>query len=498
MSATKRQIWGGHLQGSPDALMVSFCSGRDVSPVPMADAVLLPFDLWTNRAHALMLARRGILPLDLLGPLLGALNDLEDAWRLGTFQLDPALEDVHVNVERYVSARAGADIGGRLHTARSRNDQVVCDMRLYLRAALLELGHAVCGLARGVLDQAQTHADTVMPGFTHHQPAMITTWGHWLAGYAQGLCRDLERIGLALTLVNRNPLGAAASFGTSWPIERELTASLLGFSSVDANTMDCINARWEHETQAAHTYALLMNHLSAMSQDLILLSHPYWGLLELPDKFVTGSSIMPQKRNPDLAEVIKGKAAWVGGMVGGLLSMPKGNMSGFNRDTQWTKYAIMDVVRECQPAPVLLEALYAELKVNAPRMRERLNQGYPEAADFADALARALKLPFRASYDIAAAAVRKSGGAGRIQESAAREALSEAGHDPATTTAILSDLAYPERILGWRDHTGSPHPAQVRQQVSHLRAQVGAQSQTLTTLGAGVEAAWERCRTLKA
>jgi argininosuccinate lyase len=494
MNGAKRQIWGSHLSAPPDALMVRFCAGRDVTPLPMADAELLPYDLWTNRAHAIMLARQGIAPPEVLRRQLEALAALEAEWESGAFQLDPELEDVHVNVERYVSRRGGEEAGGRLHTARSRNDQVVCDCRLYLRAALLEFGEALAALAGALLEQAGAHAETVMPGFTHHQPAMLTTWGHWLCGYVQGLCRDLERVDHAITLLNRNPLGAAAAFGTSWPIDRELTAALLGFDRVDANTLDCVGSRWEHEAQAAGVYALVMNRLAVMAQDLILLSHPYWRFVSLPDVFVTGSSIMPQKRNPDFAEVIKGKCAWLVGMTGGLLALPKGWMSGYNRDSQMAKYAMLDIVRECQPAPVLMKAAFMALRVNREAMRAALDTGFLAATDFADATARALGIAFRAAYDLAARAVRLSGEAGRITAEAAAQALRQAGHDPGKVQDVLAALADPARILAWRTHTGSPAPQQVRAQLATLHAELEQAGAFILRRREQWDTAWRRCR----
>ncbi len=494
MSQANAQIWGGHLATSPDELMVRFCAGRDVTPLPMADAELLPFDLWTNRAHAIMLQRQGIVSAPLLAAMLAALESLEKDAAAGRFALDPALEDVHVNVERYVSLRAGAEVGGRLHTGRSRNDQVVCDMRLFLRGAVLELAEGVAALAATLLQQARGHAETVMPGFTHQQPAMITTWGHWLCAHAQALLRDLERCRLAFDLVNRSPLGAAAAFGTSWPIDRELTARLLAFDRPDGNTLDSMSARWEHEAQLAGTYAMVMNHLAVLCQDVMLLAHPYWGMLALPDAYVTGSSIMPQKRNLDLAEVLRGKTAWLTGMVSGLLAMPKGLMSGYNRDTQITKYAILDVARECQLAPIVLRGLLQGITVNGERMRARLDEGFIASADFADVLARTLGLPFRACYEVAAVAVRKSGSAGRISEAAARDALREAGHDPAAAASVLADLGDPLRIVAWRKHTGAPAPEAVRAQIQVLREELAAHTKFLPERKAAIEQAHAHCR----
>ena len=493
MNPDKAQIWGSHLNAAPDELMLRFCAGRDVSPLPAADHELVPFDLWTNRAHAIMLQRQGIITAGNLRAILLALAGLEADFRKGDFQLDPAAEDVHINVERYVSALAGEDAGGRLHTARSRNDQIACDMRLYLRQALLELGQGVVGLAQRLLESAGRHTETLMPGFTHHQPAMITTWGHWLCAHAQALTRDLERIALALQLVNRNPLGAAASFGTSWPIDRAFTGELMAFEQVELNTLDCISARSELEAQVAFTCVGLMNHLAVMGQDLMMLGHPYWGMLGLPDSFVTGSSIMPQKRNPDFAEVMKGKTAWVIGMSTGLMGLSKGTMSGYNRDSQWSKYAVMDILRECQPAAPLMRAVFTELKVDQAAMRTRLKEGYLAAADFADALARTLELPFRSAYDIAATAVRYAGDAGEITAEAALRAIEESGHSTRRAEEIVTELSDPSRILARRSHTGSPEPEQVKEQIRRFDAILVQRQMELDTLQRKCERAFERC-----
>lgn len=458
----KRQIWGNHLSESPDEMMVQFCSGRDVAGLPMADAVLLPHDLWTNRAHAIMLYRQEIISEKHLTALLKALKALERDWEAGKFELDPALEDVHMNVERYVSRKAGADAGGRLHTGRSRNDQVACDMRLFMRAQLLELGEGVGKLAESLLGQAREHSDTLMPGFSHHQPAMITSWGHWLGAHVQALCRDLERIHNAYDLLNRSPLGAVAGFGTSWPIDRETSAHLLAFANVDYNTLDCISARWEHEAEVAHVCSMMMTHLSILAQDLILLSHPYWGMLTLGDAYVTGSSVMPQKRNPDLAEVIKGKTAWAAGIVTGLMGNPHGAMSGFNRDSQMTKYAVMDVLRECLPAPLVLKGAMESLTIHKEVMTQRLKTGFLAAADFADSLSRELGLPFRAAYDITASAVRRSGDEGVITAQGAAAAMKESGHGAKLPPNLLARFSDPERVVELRQHTGAPAKLPVR------------------------------------
>lgn len=493
----KKQIWGNHLKESPDELMVRFCAGRDVTELPMADAALLPYDVWTNRAHAIMLFRRGIIAEKHITAILKALRALEREFESGKFTLDPALEDVHVNVERYVSRRAGADAGGRLHTARSRNDQVACDMRLFMRDQLLELGAGVGLLAHELLEQAREHSDTLMPGFSHHQPAMITTWGHWLGAHVQALCRDLERIHNAYDLVNRSPLGAVAGFGTSWPIDREAAAGLLAFASVDYNTLDCISARWEHEAEVAHVCSMVMTHFSVLAQDLILLSHPYWGMLTLGDAYVTGSSVMPQKRNPDLAEIIKGKTALTVGIATGLLGTAHGAMSGFNRDSQITKYAVMDVLRECLPAPTVLQGAMASLTVHKEVMTERLNQGFLAAADFADSLSRELGLPFRTAYDITAGAVRHSGSEGVITPQAAAAALDEAGHGAKLPPNLLSRISDPQQAVQARQHTGAPAKLPVRIHVEAYHWRLSGLTDFISKQKRAIERAQDACREFK-
>ena len=503
---SKRQIWGLHLQGAPDALMLAFCAGRDVRPLPMADSELLPFDLWTNRAHVIMLARQGICSQAHAVQILAALNQLESDAEAGRFALDPQLEDVHVNIEAYVTRHCGAAIGGQLHSGRSRNDQVACDMRLYLRAALLEQAETLTDLVATLLEQAREHRQTLLPGITHHQPAMLTSWGHWLAAHAQALLRDLERLAHSLTQLDRNPLGAAAAYGTSWPIDRQLTTQLLGFNETEWNTLDAISARWEHEAQVAFVYAALFDHLAVLGQDLLLLSHPYWGLLTLSDAHVTGSSIMPQKRNPDLIEVTKGKASWLAGVVAGLLGIPKGNPSGYHRDTQLTKYVILDVVRECQPATRLFDDLLRRTRVNAKAMGKRLTGGVL-AADWAEALAREVPLPFREAYNVVALAIGKGsakhGAGAEIDEDSfldpLRQALSEREHAVSDSDfeALWQQMRSPQRLLERRQHMGAPSAKKMDEQIRVLTDRNEKQRKQIVSRQQHVSKAYDDCRSYR-
>ena len=493
MDKKRAQVWGNHLKKPPNEQNILFCAGRDVQPLPMADELLLPYDIWTNRAHCIMLHKQGLIPSASLSSILAGLNKLEKLVAAGNFSLDPAKEDVHINVEAFVTENQGAEAGGRMHIGRSRNDQSACDMRLYLRAVGLSLFDSVKNLAASLLVQAEKNTESVMPGFTHYQPAMVTTWGHWMCAYVQGLCRDLERLAFAISLVNRNPLGAAAAFGTSWPIDRQLTTELLAFEKIDTNTLDCIVSRWENEAQLAHAGSMLMNHLSIMSQDLMFLSHPYSGLLQIDDDYVTGSSIMPQKKNPDFAEVIKSKAALAHGFLSSLLGIQKGGLSGYNRDTQATKYLLMDLVRECEAAPIILQGVFESLTINTEKMRELCETDFINSVDIADHLARTLNLSFRECYHLLARAVKLSLPETKITTAALKKALAESDH-PTEIAEDLAELHDPQKILKLRQHQGSPSPEQTSLQIEELSAELNSLPAPLVDLQNNIIAAQENCQ----
>jgi argininosuccinate lyase len=494
MQSSKSQVWGGHLSQQPAEANVLFCAGRDVQTVPMADVALLPYDIWTNRAHAIMWYEAEVLPKETLRRILEGLQQLEEAVEAGQFVLDPQREDVHINVEAFVTERQGAEVGGWMHIGRSRNDQAACDTRLYLRDALLRLGTNIQQLAAKILSHAELHTESVMPGFTHYQPGMITTWGHWLCSYAQALLRDLERVVFALGLVDRNPLGAAAAFGTSWSPNRERTTKLLGFDALERNSLDCITARSELEAQVAQVYSALMNHCSLIAQDLIFLSHPYVAMLGINDAFVTGSSIMPQKKNPDFAEVIKGKTAVVHGALQALLSVPKGMISGYNRDSQVSKYLVMDVIRECEGAPEILSGVFSSLEVFTDKMRARCNEGFMNAVDVADMLAREHQIPFRQGYHIVARAVKHAAPATLITQDALQKALDEEELSPVLSAEVFRRLQAPLLLVSQRKHVGGPAPAQVQQHIRAMSSELSQQRQFLQNRQKRIQAAANACR----
>ncbi|MCP4295134.1 MAG: argininosuccinate lyase [Proteobacteria bacterium] len=461
----KSQVWGSRLKSAPDQLNIEFCAGRDVSVIPMAEDSLLIFDIWTNMAHSKMLEKQSIISPTELDEIRNALIRLEKEFIEGSFILDPEKEDVHTNIEAYITDICKVEAGKKIHTGRSRNDQVATDMRLFLRSQVLELIEQVSVLISSILEVAQKEMQSLMPGFTHHQPAMFTTMGHWLTAWSQGLIRDCERLLQDLHLLNRCPLGAAASFGTSWPIDREYTAKLLGFSGVEENTLDCISSRGENEARLGATLSVFMNHLSTISQDIILLSTPYYGMITLDDRFVTGSSIMPQKRNPDFAEVIKSKASMCHGMLSSLLGIQKGAMSGYNRDTQQTKYLVMDLFRECFNAPLVLSGVIESMNVEREVMYQKCEQGFMNSADVADWLARQFHLSFRNCYGLLSLAVKFSEKEGILTLEAMQRAIKETGLVIDVEQSTITFLNSPSAMLDKKQHIGAPSPYSVEQMI---------------------------------
>lgn len=490
-TASSAPIWAKRTGGGPSPRMLAYCAGRDVAGKPAADEALIPYDLWTNRAHCTMLARRGIIDVQTLTKILGALSEIEERWRIGRFRLDPRLEDVHINVERAVASIAGEDAAGVMHTARSRNDQSATDMRLWLRDQLLGRVEGLAAVVGALAAFARKHAATVAPGFTHGQPAMPTSLGHWAASHAFGLARDAQALAMLWTVVNQCPLGAAASFGTSWPIDRDLTAQLLGFERPIPNSLDAISTRWECEARFASVLAIMMTHLSSLGQDLIFHSTPPRRGLRLSQAHVTGSSIMPNKRNPDFAEVTRARANAVAGLSNMLAGVGRGALSGYNRDTQWTKYWIMDVLDEVGEAPELFAEVVAALEVDKAALAESASEGFSLAADLADRLAHTRKLPFRKAYHIVAEAVARDEAHGWITPDTFNEILEREGITPLFGAEEIAGAGDPARAIEERTSFGGPEAHGVREQAKALAADAAS----MRAWAAGNRRALEKAKT---
>lgn len=451
-------------------LAIAYCAGRDMAGRPMADEALLPHDLQTNRAHCAMLCKCGIIERASLAAIERGLTSIERQHRDGAFWLDPALEDVHINVERAVAAISGERAAGVMHTARSRNDQTTTDIRLWLRDHLILMTGATSGLIGELAALARREARTVMAGWTHGQPAMAMTLGHWAAAHAYALTRDVQALRDLWPLINRSPLGAAAGFGSSWPIDRNLTAKLLGFDAPQSNSLDCVSTRWEAEARLGFALSMMMTHLSSLGQDLIFLSTPPRRLIELAPAFTTGSSIMPQKRNPDFAEVTRARAASVAAMTSAVVSVGRGALSGFNRDTQWTKYWIMDLVDEAGVAPRLFERAIATLRPNRSALAKTAGEDFVGAVDLADRIASSRGVPFRRLYHVIGRAVETDREAGGFKLETLNKLLKAERIAPPLTPAEFKSMSDPRLCIAARQSEGGPSPVSLRSQASELRA----------------------------
>lgn len=472
---SQKPVWA-HSSGKGQDVrdrIVAFCAGRDVAAIPPCDEALILEDLATNEAALLALHDAKILARREASTLAAALLDLRALAGEGRFALDPELEDVHINIERALGERVG-EIAGKLHSGRSRNDQVACDLRLWHRGRILSHLEGMIETLHLWLEQAEAGKGTLLPGFTHHQRAFITTWGHTLASYVQAQLRDVERGWGVFERTNRSPIGAAAGYGTSWPLDRVRMAEHLGFDSVLENSADAVSSRIEVETDLAAWLALWMTHCSMTAQDLILFSMEEFRWILLAPEATTGSSIMPQKRNPDFAEVIKGKTALVHGALAALLSMAKGQPSGYHRDSQYSKPVGQDLWREVSPIPGVLRDVFVTLRLDRKRMREATSGGFLEAAEWADAVAQDSGLPFREVYACIGRAVDECRKSGRLTRDSVNRAFAEQGIAYRASAALAKSLGSPETLLERRKSLGSPNPDRVLRQVESLCAELDA------------------------
>ncbi|MDP3093202.1 MAG: argininosuccinate lyase [bacterium] len=466
------KLWGAAFTKEPSEAVIAFTAGRDVASVFPADAKLIPYDLWTNKVHALMLGKNGIIPKSDAGKILKGLLKLEQLVAAGKFHLDPSKEDVHTNIESWLTEKLGIEIAGKLHTARSRNDQVVTDMRLYLRDQVLIFVSNNIGLIQTLIKLAETYKSVPFPGFTHHQHAMVTTFGHILAGFAAMISRDIERLKGWYSLHNVSPLGNAVAYGTSFPVDRTLTAKLLAFDGPDTNSMDAITNRWEPEADLAYSVVVLMNHLSLTAQTLIILATPEFGMMKLADEFSTGSSIMPQKKNPDPLEAIKGKAGFVCGQLLSLLSIGKSNFIGFNRDSQWTKYIVMDLLSECEPAPAVLTGVLSTMMVNTKIMETWCHKGFIGATTLMEQLVTIYALPMRQAKVLVEKGVKGSVGQDRVTFTALCQALREEGLALPITESQIVAWQEPGTIIELTKSFGGPGKKSMKQGLTLLAKQL--------------------------
>ena len=387
----QNKLWGGRFSTSTDALMETFSQSVNF------DWRLFRHDISGSIAHARMLQRIGVLSAEDFEKIESGLTAIQREIEGGKFEWDPALEDVHMNIESALTERIG-DAGKRLHTGRSRNDQVATDMRLFVREGIDALCHGLSALQKMLVELAEQHASTIMPGYTHMQSAQPVTLGHHLLAWNEMFQRDYERLLDCRKRVNVSPLGSAALAGTSYPIDREMTASELGFERISMNSLDAVSDRDFIVEFGAHT-ALMMVHLSRIAEELVLWSGDGFGFVDLGDGFCTGSSIMPQKKNPDVAELTRGKCGRVSGNLVALLMLMKGQPLAYNRDNQEDKEPMFDSFDTALMSLQVFAAMFSQVEFNADAMYRAAARGYSTATDLADYLVRK-GVPFRDAHEV--------------------------------------------------------------------------------------------------
>jgi argininosuccinate lyase len=430
------------------------------------DKRMAEFDIQGSLAHAQMLNKVGVLSAQDFAAIQNGMAEILEEIRTGRFEWSVDLEDVHMNIEKRLTDRIG-DAGKRLHTGRSRNDQVATDIRLYLRAAVDGIIELAKELQRSLLDLAEANADTVMPGFTHLQVAQPVTFGHHLLAYVEMLNRDAERFADCRKRINRMPLGSAALAGTSYPIDRAYTAQLLGFDAVCENSLDAVSDR-DFAIEFTAAAALTMTHLSRLSEELILWMSPRFGFIDIADRFCTGSSIMPQKKNPDVPELVRGKVGRVNGHLIALLTLMKSQPLAYNKDNQEDKEPLFDTVDTLVQTLTIYADMMRGITVKPDAMRAAVQQGFATATDLADYLVKR-GLPFRDAHEAVALAVRFAEGQGCDIGDLSLEQLRQ--FSPLIEQDVFEVLTL-EGSLNARNHIGGTAPAQVRAAITRARSRL--------------------------
>lgn len=390
-------IWGGRFDGGVSSVMERINASIDF------DRELYRQDIAGSKAHAAMLVKTGIISADDGDAIAQGLDQIANEISQGQFEFSAALEDIHMNIETRLAELTG-DAAKRLHTARSRNDQVATDLRLWVRDAIDQIDADIKALQASLVDQAETHVATVMPGYTHLQTAQPVTVGHHLLAYVEMLGRDRSRFADARARLNESPLGAAALAGTSFPIDRDMTAQTLGFSHAMRNSMDAVSDR-DFAVEFLFNASLTAIHLSRLAEELVLWSSDRFGFITLSDEFSTGSSIMPQKRNPDAAELVRAKPGRITGSLIALMTILKGLPMTYGKDLQEDKEPVFDAAEHLMIALAATTGMMRDLTFQPDAMREALLHGFATATDLADWMVRVLNLPFRQAHHATGAIV---------------------------------------------------------------------------------------------
>ncbi len=459
MSANK--IWGGRFEKGPASIM------EDINVSIDFDKRLAEQDLAGSEAHAAMLAKTGILEKTDSDAIAEGLATIRAELAHGKFPFRREFEDIHMNVEARLTELIG-EAAGRLHTARSRNDQVATDFRLWVREACGRIRAGLTALQTALVVLAEKHADVIMPGFTHMQPAQPVTFGHHCLAYVEMAERDKGRFADAQKRMNESPLGAAALAGTPFPIDRTMTAKALGFSGPMRNSLDAVSAR-DFALEFLADAAICSVHLSRLAEEIVLWSSPAYGFIRLSDAFSTGSSIMPQKRNPDAAELVRAKVGRVLGAFVGLLTVVKGLPLAYAKDLQEDKEPVFAAADALDLSLAALSGMLGDLTINPAAMMRAAEKGYPTATDLADWLVKNLKMPFRDAHSVAAKAVAKAESLNVGLKDVPLAELQSV--EPRITKDVFAVLSL-ESSVAARTSFGGTAPSRVKEQIAHWKGQL--------------------------
>lgn len=454
------QQWGGRFSEATDAFVQQFTASVDF------DQKMAEQDINGSIAHATMLTEVGVLSADEKAQIIQGLEEIRQEIRAGEFEWSVVLEDVHMNIEARLTDKIGIT-GKKLHTGRSRNDQVATDIRLYLRDAIDAILSEITRLQTGLVDLAEREAGTIMPGFTHLQTAQPVTFGHHIMAWNEMLFRDFERMADCRKRVNRMPLGSAALAGTTYPIDRTITAKLLGFEGICENSLDGVSDR-DFAIEFCAAASLIMTHLSRYSEELVLWASAQFDFVDLPDRFCTGSSIMPQKKNPDVPELVRGKTGRVTGHLISLLTLMKSQCLAYNKDNQEDKEPLFDTVETVMNSLRAYADMMPALQVKANNMREAAIRGFSTATDLADYLVKK-GVAFRDSHEIVGNAVAYGIAE---QKDLGEMSLEELQQFSDNISNDVFDVLTLEGSVNARNHLGGTAPNQVKAAVIRARERI--------------------------
>jgi argininosuccinate lyase len=483
------KLWGGRFAKETDASLTGWTESITV------DSRLVTEDLWGSLAHVTMLARQGIIPAADARRILPALLKFMDDYAAGLWKLKVEHEDVHMNVEARLLETVGAETGGKMHTCRSRNDQVILDSKLYTRRRLLELREKTLPVAQVFLDRAADTTEDVMIGYTHVQHAQPISIGYWLSHYAAVLLRDLDRLKSAYDLTDENPLGAGALAGTSFPIDRRLTSDLLGFQKVHEHGLDATSSR-DFMLETLGAAAILMTTLSRLSEEFIFWSSHEFRTLTLDDGFAMGSSMMPNKKNPGAVELMRGRSGRINGLLMAGLTLMKGLPSGYNRDFHEEKEILVEAMDLINRAVEVVPGLVRTTTLNKERMAELPLKNFATATELANYLVRRHSVPFRTAHHVVGSLVgelsRAGSDFGNIR--ACLDHLKR--HDIDAPESEVAQVLDPRRVMMSYESRGGTGPASVRSMLGDMGRALAAHRESVDRDRRRVGAAYEACRTI--